>query len=116
MGCGQKQDAPFQTENAQSMEIYRYVLPVEAEKKVVTDSSELESACEDLISAGNPKNGEAESGGTVISFRVNLKDGSTYELVCLENGSESLKKYEAIWNEVSAEAVSAEEEELQKQN
>ena len=35
VGCGQKQDAPFQTENAQSMEIYRYVLPVEAEKKVV---------------------------------------------------------------------------------
>lgn len=33
VGCGQKQDAPFQTENAQSMEIYRYVLPVEAEKK-----------------------------------------------------------------------------------
>lgn len=110
VGCGQKQDAPFQTENAQSMEIYRYVLPVEAEKKVVTDSSELETACEDLISAGNPKNGEVESGGTVISFRVNLKDGSTYELVCLE----SLKKYEAIWDEVSAEAVSAEEEELPK--
>lgn len=114
VGCGQKQDAPFQTENAQSMEIYRYVLPVEAEKKVVTDSSELETACVDLISAGNPKNGEVESGGTVISFRVNLKDGSTYELVCLENGSESLKKYEAIWDEVSAEAVSAEEEELPK--
>lgn len=110
VGCGQKQDAPFQTENAQSMEIYRYVLPVEAEKKVVTDSSELETACEDLISAGNPKNSEVESGGTVISFRVNLKDGSTYELVCLE----SLKKYEAIWDEVSAEAVSAEEEELPK--
>ena len=116
VGCGQKQDAPFQTENAQSMEIYRYVLPVEAEKKVVTDSSELETACVDLISAGNPKNGEVESGGTVISFRVNLKDGSTYELVCMENGSESLKKYEAIWDEVSAEAVSAEEEELPKQN
>lgn len=109
-GCGQK--APFPAENAESVEVYRYVVPASAEKKIVTEPEEVEDICEQLIAAGAPEEGEPLAGGTVISFRVNLKDGSPYELVCAENASENLEKYETIWDRIECETAAAEEAEL----
>ena len=60
-GCGQK--APFPAENAESVEVYRYVVPASAEKKIVTEPEEVEDICEQLIAAGTPKEGEPLAGG-----------------------------------------------------
>lgn len=109
-GCGQK--APFPAEEAVRVEVYRFVVPASAEKKVVTEPEEVKEICEQLIAAGAPKEGEPLAGGTVISFRVTLKDGSTYELVCTENTSENLEKFQAVWDRIDHEATAAEEAEL----
>ena len=79
---------------------------------VRAEPEEVEDICEQLIAAGTPKEGEPLAGGTVISFRVNLKDGSPYELVCAENASENLEKYETIWDRIECETAAAEEAEL----
>lgn len=109
-GCGQK--APFPAEEAERVEVYRFVVPASAEKKVVTAPEEVKEICEQLIAAGAPKEGEPAAGGTVISFRVHLKDSAVYELVCAENASENLEKFEAIWDHIDHEATAAEEAEL----
>ena len=68
--------------------------------------------CEQLLSIGSPKSGEALAGAEVISFRLHLDDGNACELIYAENTSQGLKEVRKIWDAVSSEAVSAKMEEL----
>lgn len=112
-GCEEKNDMAFQAEQIGTIEVYRYVgVPAAAEKKLTEDQNEIRNVCEQLLSIGSPKSGEALAGAEVISFRLHLDDGSACELIYTENTSQGLKEVRKIWDAVSSEAVSAEMEEL----
>ena len=106
-GCG-IQKLPFQIEDVKSIEVYRFEgVPAAAEKKVVTEENEVEEVYRKLQAAGKPQQART-AGGTVISFRVKLKDGDLYERIY----TAGLEPLEDMWEEISAAAVAAEEIEL----
>ena len=106
-GCG-IQKLPFQIEDVKSIEVYRFEgVPAAAEKKVVTEENEVEEVYRKLQAAGKPQQTRT-AGGTVISFRVKLKDGDLYERIY----TAGLEPLEDMWEEISAAAVAAEEIEL----
>lgn len=110
-GCGQGEDVLFQVENVERIEAYRYDgVPAAAEKKIITDPNEIKNICEQLLSARDPKVEETLAGGTVISFRVQLKDETNYEVIYTDD--EDLEKLQATWDDFFCEAVPAEVDEL----
>ena len=112
VGCKEKTvniDFPFEVGDVETIELYRYAgAPVSAEKKVI--------------------DAEETTGAKITSFRFNLSDGTTYELiyVCYGVKSGNLKSstgnFEyftsadigSYWNDIDLEAVSVEESELPK--
>lgn len=105
-------DAP-PLNNVESIEAYRYEgVPAAAEKKIVTDTNEIKDVYEQLFSGSAPKNGEPLMGGEVISFRVNLEDGTKYETVYYESSSGDVEKAREIWESISGGAAAAEMDEL----
>ena len=114
-GCAdeERDKAPFSADEVECVEVYRYVgVPAAAEKKTAVEGDEIEAVCNCLAAVGSPKAGEASSGGTVISFRMNLKDGTAYEMIFVENGSEDWAELETLWNDIPCEAAAAEMDEL----
>ena len=91
VGCnGEKVniDFPFEVGEVENIEMYHYTgVPVSAEKKVVvakTDITDLYDKFEDLSLM--EKQVEETTGGDVTSFRFNLSDGTSYELIYVCNG------------------------------
>ena len=114
-GCAdeERDKAPFSADEVECVEAYRYVgVPAAAEKKTAVEGDEIQEICDRLASVGSPKMGEALSGGTVISFRMNLRDGTAYEMIFVENGSEDWAELETLWNDMPCEAAAAEMDEL----
>ena len=123
-------DFPFSAEDIETIEMYHYAgVPVSAEKKVVVverDITALYNLFEDL--SLEDKQVEETAGATVTSFRLNLSDGTDYELVYVCNGVKSGKlksstgNFEyftssdigSYWSNMDLEAVPAEESELPK--
>ena len=123
-------DFPFSAEDIETIEMYYYAgVPVSAEKKVVVaerDITALYNLFEDL--SLEDKQVEETAGATVTSFRLNLSDGTDYELVYVCNGVKSGKlksstgNFEyftssdigSYWSNMDLEAVPAEESELPK--
>lgn len=133
VGCnGEKVniDFPFEVGEVENIEMYHYTgVPVSAEKKVVvaeTDITDLYDKFEDLSLM--EKQVEETTGGDVTSFRFNLSDGTSYELIYVCNGvkngnlKSSTGKFEyftrsdigSYWSNIDLEAVSVEENELPK--
>ena len=81
-------DFPFDVGEVENIEMYHYTgVPVSAEKKVVvaeTDITDLYDKFEDLPLM--EKQVEENTGGDVTSFRFNLSDGTSYELIYVCNG------------------------------
>lgn len=110
--------------------MYHYTgVPVSAEKKVVvaeTDIIDLYDKFEDLSLM--EKQVEETTGGDVTSFRFNLSDGTSYELIYVCNGVKNGKlksstgNFEyftrsdigSYWSNIDLEAVPVEENELPK--
>ena len=133
VGCnGEKVniDFPFEVGDVENIEMYHYTgVPVSAEKKVVvaeTDITDLYDKFEDLSLM--EKQVEETTGGDVTSFRFNLSDGTSYELIYVCNGVKNGKlksstgNFEyftrsdigSYWSNIDLEAVSVEENELPK--
>ena len=131
VGCKEKTvniDFPFEVGDVETIELYRYAgAPVSAEKKVI-DAEETIKDLYDRFEGLTLKLKETEetTGGKITSFRFNLSDGTTYELiyVCYGVKSGNLKSstgnFEyftssdigSYWNDIDLEAVSVEESEL----
>ena len=91
VGCNRETvniNFPFEVGQVENIEMYHYTgVPVSAEKKVVvaeTDIIDLYDKFEDLSLM--EKQVEETTGGDVTSFRFNLSDGTSYELIYVCNG------------------------------
>ena len=134
VGCnGEKVniDFPFEVGEVENIEMYHYTgVPVSAEKKVVvakTAITDLYDKFEDLSLM--EKQVEETTGGDVTSFRFNLSDGTSYELIYVCNGVKNGKlksstgNFEyftrsdigSYWFNNELEAVPVEESELPMQ-
>ena len=130
VGCSKETvhiDFPFEVGD---IEMYHYAgVPASAEKKVVvaeTDITDLYDKFEDLPLM--EKQVEETTGGDVTSFRFNLSDGTSYELIYACNGvkngnlKSSTGNFEyftrsdigSYWSNLDLEAVPVEENELPK--
>lgn len=128
-GCRQKAavELPFTPSEVESAEMFRYVVPADAEKKVVTNPDDIESLCAvfDGISVREQEL-EPAAGSGAAGFRFCLSDGTLYEIVycsvAVKSGSLQLSWSEqqyvtdadigAIWHQYDYSAVHAEEDEL----
>ena len=134
VGCSKETvhiDFPFEVGEVENIEMYHYTgVPVSAEKKVVvaeTDITDLYDKFEDLSLM--EKQVEETTGGDVTSFRFNLSDGTSYELIYVCDGVKNGKlksstgNFEyftrsdigSYWSNIDLEAVPVEESELPKQ-
>ena len=86
VGCNKKTvniNFPFEVGDVETIELYRYVgAPVSAEKKVV-DAEETIKDLYDMFEGLTLELKEVEetTGAKITSFRFNLSDGTTYELI-----------------------------------
>ena len=133
VGCNKETvniDFPFEVGEVENIEMYHYTgVPVSAEKKVVvaeTDITDLYDKFEDLSLI--EKQVDETAGGDVTSFRFNLSDGTSYELIygCdgVKNGKlkSSTGNFEyftssdigSYWSNMDLESVPVKESELPK--
>ena len=132
LGCSPKTaeivfQLPFDVEKIVQIEMYHYVIPASAEKKIVTETSDIH-AVYDLLSGLTLTNQttEAVAGSNVTSLRFHLTDETVYELIYI---SEAVKQGRlqsptdnfdcftsadlgSIWNDTNCEAVMVDEREL----
>lgn len=128
-GCAQREtiDFPFESADVEDIEMFSFIVPMDAEKKVIAGQEDIEHIYQLLESAAlEDKETEPVTGGSVTSFRFNLSDGMTYEVIyssiAEKSGrikvSDREKDYftsadiEAIWNNCNYPAEKAAEREL----
>ena len=77
---------PFAASDVENVEMYHYVVPASAEKKIITQAdaiSELYAVFSEL--PVSDRKTEPVAGGAVTSFRFNLSDHTSYEIIyCAE--------------------------------
>ena len=74
---------PFEVENVENIEMFHYAgAPASAEKKVIVSEGDIRNLYEMFEGLSlQIKEVEQTSGAEITSFRFNLSDGSTYELI-----------------------------------
>lgn len=130
-GCNNKTvnvDLPFEVGDVENVEMYHFVgVPVSAEKKVIVEEETIKSLYDmfERLDLSN-KAVEETSGSEITSFRFNLSDGTSYELIygCYGVKTGNLKSttgnFEyftsadigSYWHNTDLEAVAVEESEL----
>ncbi len=133
-GCNSKtvnMDLPFEAGNIENIEMYHFIVPVSAEKKVIVEDETIKTLYD--MFEGLPlelKKVEVPAGAEITSFRFNLSDGKCYELIycCCGVKSGNLKSstgnFEyftsadigSYWSNIDLEAVAVEESELPQYN
>ena len=78
-----KIDFPFEVEDVESVEMYHYDgVPASAEKKVVVAENDIKTLYDKFKGLSlKDKTTEETAGADVTSFRFNLSDGSSYDLI-----------------------------------
>ena len=121
-------DFPFEVGDVENIEMYHYAgVPVSAEKKVVVAESDI-TGLYDMFEGLSLELKEVEetSGAEITSFRFNLHDGTSYELIygCYGVKTGNLKSstgnfeyftsadISSYWSNTDLEAVPVEESEL----
>lgn len=129
VGCAQTKsiDFPFESFEVESVEMFYFIDPVDAEKRVVTDQEDIADIFKTLQSVSlQDKKTEPVAGNSVISFRFYLSDGSPFEVVysavAVKSGcivtTDSEKEYftsadiGGMWDKYDYEVVHAGEDEL----
>ena len=78
-------DFPFELSSIENVEMFRFTNPADAEKKVITKSEDIEEIYQTFESVSlKDKPTEPTAGGSVTSFRFNLSDGTSYEVIYSE--------------------------------
>ena len=73
---------PFELSSVENVEMFRFTNPADAEKKVITESEDIEGIYQTFESISlKDKATEPTAGGSVTSFRFNLSDGTSYEVI-----------------------------------
>lgn len=118
---------PFEASEIASVEIFHFIDPTDAEKKVITrqdDINDVFSVFQGL--SLKEQKAEPAAGAACTGFRFFLSDGTTYEIlywsvavksgrICTSETEQSLftsADIEANWNQYDYEAVPAAESEL----
>ena len=124
--CGKEKSFPFKTEDVKSIECYYYIIPAEAEKKVVSDTKEIENLIREISSVSlKQKKIYKTAGGRVISFKFILFD-ETYSVIYSSDGSKSGSirfadenktwftsyDFESLWENINSRISKANTEEL----
>ena len=120
-------DFPFELSSIENVEMFRFIIPADAEKKVITQQEDIKSIYQ-LFERISLKDKETEpvAGGSVTSFRFHLSDSTTYEIIyssiAVKAGRIHLTGNEkdyftsadigACWNNYDYEAVAVDESEL----
>ena len=128
-GCSEKTtiQLPFEAADITRVEMFHQVVPVSAEKKVVTQAEDMEALYKlfDGLSVTD-KQTEPVARGSVTSFRFYLSDATTYDIVyCSEAVKSGRLKIpaqqadyftsadiESNWDRFEYEAISVNESEL----
>ena len=120
-------DFPFEISDVENIEMFHFNIPAAAEKKIITKQEDIETVYKLLDKIPlKDKSTLPVLGGSVTSFRFNICDGTTYEVIYSSvseksgriktTGSE--KDYftsadiEASWGEYDYEVLNASEDEL----
>ena len=75
-------DFPFELSSVENVEMFRFTNPADAEKKVITESEDIEGIYQTFESISlKDKATEPTAGGSVTSFRFNLSDVTSYEVI-----------------------------------
>ena len=78
-------DFPFELSSIENVEMFRFTNPADAEKKVITKLEDIEEIYQTFESVSlKDKTTEPTAGGSVTSFRFNLSDGTSYEVIYSE--------------------------------
>ena len=78
-------DFPFELSSIENVEMFRFTNPADAEKKVITESEDIEGIYQTFESISlKDKRTEPTTGGSVTSFRFHLSDGTSYEIIYSE--------------------------------
>ena len=85
-GCNSKTvniDLPFEVGNVENIEMYHFVgAPVSAEKKVIVEEETIEFLYNLFVGLDlTNKTVKETTGAEITSFRFNLSDGTSYELI-----------------------------------
>ena len=74
--------------------MFHFVVPADAEKKVITEQADIEDICKSLENISvKDKETELFTGGSVTSFRFILSDGSSHEIIYSEAAGKSGRIY-----------------------
>ena len=107
--------------------MFHFIVPADAEKKVITGQEDIEKIYKQLESVSlKDKETEPVVGGSTTSFRFNLSDGISYEIIytgidaksgriMMSNGEKDYftsDDLEAIWNDCDYVVEEAAESEL----
>lgn len=128
-GCSQEESLsfPFEDTDAERIEMFHFIAPTEAEKKVLTEQDDIQDLYQFLSGLTlRDKKTEPVAGGSVTSFRFHLSDGTTYEVIYSSIAVKSGRIWATgmgqdyftsadvggIYNAYHYEAEDAEEEEL----
>lgn len=128
-GCSQEVSLsfPFEDADVERIEMFHFIAPTEAEKKVLTEQDDIQDLYQFLSGLTlRDKKTEPVAGGSVTSFRFHLSDGTTYEVIYSSIAVKSGRIWAAgmgqdyftsadvggIYNAYHYEAEDAEEEEL----
>ena len=129
-GCSDsdKITLPLSAEEVENIELYRFVVPAQAEQKIVLEASDIQSIVDKLNSLQiKEEKAELFEGGETTSFRFNLNNGSVFEVIFTSLGeglggpikfSTSTTKYVAVtnigavWDECSSAAIPIKESKL----
>lgn len=78
---------PFEIKDIQSVELYSYSVPSNAQKRIVTDKEDIKNIFE-LASRADVKDKKSNDyvGASVISLRFILQDKEPYELIYISYG------------------------------
>ena len=131
VGCNNKTvhiDLPFAVGDVENIEMYHFVgAPASAEKKVIVAEETIKNLYDMFEGLSlELKEVEETSGAEITSFRFNLHDGTSYELIygCYGVKTGNLKSstgnfeyftsadISSYWSNTDLEAVSVEESEL----
>ena len=83
-GCSQEVSLsfPFEAADVGGVEMFYFIAPTEAEKKVLTEQEDIQNLYQFLSDLTLwDKETEPMAGGCVTSFRFHLSDGTAYEVI-----------------------------------
>lgn len=111
--------------DVEQVEAYHFIVPADAEKKVVADDASIQEILDLLQGAAAAETPpEAVTGGATVSFRLTLATGEVREWICTqavdtlwavtgpEGRYETMIDCAGVWDSLPGEAAAAAEDEL----